>query len=309
MVTDEGTFDAWVVKWFADNPMLGVPRDEWSPELLELARGDFSIASGPPVAKVSDDVIADVRVRIYEHDHPSAGVVVYFHGGGFCTGSVGIMDNVARELTRCADAAVVSVEYRLAPEHPYPAGLDDCEAVTRALLDDTSDFGRHGLPVAVAGESAGGSLATGVALRLRGSGDSRLAAQVLIYPGVAGGESTHKSREEFDGILLTAAGMQWFWDSYRGGRDLSRDAYAAPLRAESLAGLPPAIVVLGGCDVLRDEGREYARRLAADGVDADEVCYPGQPHGFVNFGFPAAASAFQRIGTWLVAQFEKGRAR
>jgi acetyl esterase len=302
MTSEEGVLDPWVADWFAANPALAEPRDDWSPEMLALARGDFAITEGPPVAKVGDDVIAGVRVRVYEHDHTPAGVVVYFHGGGFCTGSIWLMDNVARELAHCADVAVVSVEYRLAPEHPYPAGLDDCEAVTRSILDDTSRFGAPRLPVVVAGESAGGSLATGIALRLRDAGDTRLGAQVLIYPGVAGDDSTHPSRSEFDGVLLTATGMQWFWDSYTGGRDLSRDPYAVPLRAESLRGLPPVLVVLGGCDVLRDEGREYARRLAADGVDVEEVCYPGQPHGFVNFGFPAAAAAFGHIGTWIRAR-------
>ena len=305
MAGDEGVLDPWVAEWFAANPMLAEPRDDWSREMLALARGDFPIAEGPPVAKVSDDVIAGVRVRVYEHEHAPTGVVVYFHGGGFCTGSIGMMDNVARELAQCADATVVSVDYRLAPEHPYPSGLDDCETVTRAVLDDRARFGAPGLPVVVAGESAGGSLSTAVALRLRDRGDTRLAAQVLIYPGVAGDDSTHPSRQEFDGILLTATGMHWFWDSYTGGRDVSDDPYAVPLRAESLRGLPPALVVLGGCDVLRDEGREYARRLAAEGVDVEGICYPGQPHGFVNFGFPAATEAFEHIGTWLRANLAR----
>ena len=110
------------------------------------------------------------------------GLVVYLHGGGFCIGSIGLMDNVARELAHCAGAAVVSVEYRLAPEHPFPAGLDDCEAVTRWALANTARFGVRRDHVAVAGESAGGNLATAVALRLRGDADPPLAGQVLIYP-------------------------------------------------------------------------------------------------------------------------------
>jgi acetyl esterase len=204
MAGDEGVLDPWVVEWFAANPMLGEPRDKWTPDTLALARGDFPIAPGPPVAAVTDEVVAGVPVRVYEHDHPPTAVVAYFHGGGFCTGSIGLMDNVARELACCADVAVVSVEYRLAPEHPYPAGLDDCEAVTRALLDDPSRFGPAPIPVVVAGESAGGSLSTGVALRLRDRGDNRLAGQVLVYPGVAGGDTSHASRTEFEGVLLTA---------------------------------------------------------------------------------------------------------
>jgi acetyl esterase len=301
MGADEGVLDPWVAKWFADNPAMAAPRDECPPEILDLARGDFAMIAGPEVAKVSDAVVAGISVRLYEHDHPPKAVFVYFHGGGFCTGSIGLMDNVARELACAADVAVVSVGYRLAPEHPYPAGLDDCEAVTLAVLGDTSRFGTAELPVIVGGESAGGSLAAGVCLRLRNH-QRRPAAQVLIYPGAAGGDSDYPSRTEFDGVLLNAAGMRWFWDSYRGGQDLQGDPFAVPLSAQSLADLPPAIVVLGGCDVLRDEGRRLAERLAADGVDVEEVCYPGQPHGFVNFDFPAAAEAFVRIGAWLTKQ-------
>jgi acetyl esterase len=209
------------------------------------------------------------------------------------------MDHVAREIAVGAHVAVVSVEYRLAPEHPFPAGLDDCVAVTRAVLDDAARWRSADSRVVVAGESAGGNLSTTVALRLRDSADDRLAGQVLMYPGVAGGTGDFESRELFDGVVLSAPDMQWYSNSYAGGRDISHDPYAAPLNAVSLKGLPPALVVLGGCDVLRDEGRAYAARLADEGVAVDEVCYPGQPHGFMNFGFPAATEAFARVARWL----------
>jgi acetyl esterase len=255
------------------------------------------------IAKVTDEVVAGLPVRVYEHDAVPTGLVLYFHGGGFCVGSVGLMDDVARELARATGAAVMSVEYRLAPEHPYPAGLEDCEAVTRWALANTARFGVAPERVAVAGESAGGNLSTVVALRLRGQTDPPLAAQVLIYPGVGGFRATYPSYEEFDGIVLNARSMQMFGDAYTAGRDLDDDECVAPLRAESLAGLPPAIVVLGGSDLLRDEGRLYAQRLRAAGVEVEEVSYAGQPHGFVNFGFPVAAEAFARIGAWLRGVF------
>jgi acetyl esterase len=159
----------------------------------------------------------------------------------------------------------------------------------------------------VAGESAGGNLTAAVTLRLRGDVDARLAGQVLIYPGVDGNSWTHASREEFAGLVLTRKGMDAFWECYTAGRDLARDPFVAPLQAPSLADLPPAIVVLGGCDLLRDEGRRYAARLRDDGVAVEELCFPGQPHGFVNFGVPAAADAFERIGAWLGARFEANR--
>jgi acetyl esterase len=109
----------------------------------------------------------------------------------------------------------------------------------------------------------------------------------------------HPSTVEFDGLIISRKAGEQFWAAYSGDTNIDNDPYAAPLRAESLRGLPPALVVLGGCDMLRDEGREYAGRLRDDGVAVDEVCYPGQPHGFINFEFPAAAHAFEHIGSWL----------
>jgi acetyl esterase len=299
MVDDEGVLDPRVVEWFEANPMMGQPIEDFSPEILALARGPVGAPPTRAIARVTDDVVAGVPVRLYEHDRPPAGLVVYFHGGGFCIGSVGLMDNVARGLAYSSEAMVVSVGYRLAPEHPYPAGLDDCEAVTRWALANASQFDVSPDRVVVAGESAGGNLAAAVTLRLQSNVDVPLAGQVLMYPGVDANSSTHRSRQEFAGIVISRANMDWYWERYSAGRDLTRDPFAAPLQAESLGGLPPAIVVLGGCDPLRDEGRLYAGRLRDDGVEVEERCYPGQPHGFINLELPAADEAFRDIGAWL----------
>ena len=295
---DEGIIDPLVTEWLEANPERAQPFEVLDPELLELARGDFPIGTPRPVADVSDELVDGVPVRIYRNDEAPTGVVVYFHGGGWVIGSLGIMDNVARALTLGSGAVVVSVGYGLAPEHPYPAGLDDCVAVTRWARANAARFGVSPDSVVVAGESAGGNLAAAVSLRLRDAGDVLPAGQVLIYPGV-GGSRMFPSRQEFDGLILTLSGMEVFWAAYTGGRDLDDDPYAAPLSAPTLAGLPPALVVLGGCDLLRDEGRAYATRLREDGVEVDEVCYPGQPHGFVNFELPAAEPAFDHIGAWI----------
>ena len=217
------------------------------------------------------------------------------------------MDNVAREIAHASGAVVVSVEYRLAPENPYPAGLDDCETVTRWAIANAERFGVPAGQVAIVGESAGGNLAAALALRLRDAGDVPVAGQVLIYPGVAGSSVEYPSNDEFDGLILNHKAREVFWTAYTGGRDLDGDPYAAPLLADSLEGLPPAIVVLGGCDMLRDEGRAYAARLREEGVEVDEICYPGQPHGFINHGFPAADQAFERIGEWLRDAFAAAR--
>jgi acetyl esterase len=293
---DEGVLDPWVADWLKANPEPDWMTEGFPPEVRELARSPI----GPPptrhIDRVHDEVVAGVAVRIYRGNGPQTGLILYFHGGAFVVGSVGIMDNVARELAHCASATVVSVGYRLAPEHPYPAGLDDCEAVTRWSLANASSFEVSPLSVVLAGESAGGNLATAVALRMRDTGDPPVAGQVLVYPCTDGPSALYPSRDQF-------GRADWVWELYGGGRKLEGEPYAFPMHATSLKGLPPALVVLAGCDGLRDEGRAYAARLRKDGVDADEVCYAGQPHGFINRGFPAAAAAFEHIGAWLRSRF------
>lgn len=295
-MTDEGVLDPWVAAWFEENGMPII--EELDPDLLPLARSPQGFPVTREIAQVTDEDVSGVPVRIYQGDRPATGVLVYIHGGGFCIGSIGLMDNVARELTHATGSAVVSVGYRLAPEDPFPAGLDDCETVVRWALANTDRFGVGPGQVAVAGESAGGNLSAAVALRLRDAGEDRLAAQVLLYPGL-GGSTPYASQDEFDGIMLTRKSREVYWSAYSGDQDIDHDPYAAPLEAASLAGLPPALVVLGGCDVLRDEGRDYAERLAADGVTVEEVCLAGQPHGFLNLGFPAAERAYDHVSRWL----------
>jgi acetyl esterase len=297
---DEGVLDPWVAEWLEANPQPDWMTEGFPPEIIELARGPVGPAQGPPVDQITDETVDGIPIRIYRGDGPQKGLVVYFHGGAFVVGSIGIMDNVAREFSRAANVVVLSVEYRLAPENPYPAGLDDCETVTRWALDNASRFDLTPAKVIVGGESAGGNLATAVALRLRDAGDRSVAGQVLIYPCTDGPNVSYPSRDQF-------GRADWIWSEYGGGRDLTGDPYAIPMHAESLKGLPPALVVLGGCDALRDEGRAYAARLREDGVETDEVCYSGQPHGFINQGFPAATLAWERIGDWVRSQLSAAK--
>ena len=300
--TGEGTLDPWVADWLKANPYLSQPMGEFPAELLELTRSPVGAPPTREIAKVYDTEAASVRVRIYEHDTPPTGVVVYFHGGGFCLGGLGIMDNVAREIAYHTGAAVVSVEYRLAPENPFPAGLDDCDAVTTWALVNAPHLGASSDRVVVAGESAGGNLSATVSLRQRGSGNAPLAGQVLLYPATDRSR-VYPSQEQFDGIVISLAQGKWFDASYSGGRDIARDPFVSPVYADTCKGLPPALVILGGCDMLRDEGRAYAEKLRSDGVDVEEVCYAGQPHGFMNFDFPKAADAFAEVGEWVRARF------
>ncbi len=303
-MTDEGALDPWVSDWLAANPERATPFENLSPEWLELARGPVGFPPTRDVAHIADEQVGEVPIRIYRGEGTPNGLVVYFHGGGFVIGSIGLMDNVARELAFRSGAVVVSVGYRLAPEHPYPAGLDDCESVTRWAQANAGRFGVSPTAVVVAGESAGGNLAAAVSLRLRDQDAPLPAGQVLMYPGVAG-RLRHPSTVEFDGLIISRTAGERYWAAYSGGRDLDDDPYAAPLQAPTLRGLPPALVVLGGCDMLRDEGRAYADRLREDGVDVDEICYPGQPHGFINFDFPSADLAHEHIGTWIKSTLER----
>ncbi len=301
-MTDEGVLDPWVAEWIEANPLRATPFDDLSPEMLELARGPVGEPPTREIAQVSDELVGDVPIRIYQNEGKPTGLVVYFHGGGFVIGSIGLMDNVARELAHASGAVVVSVGYRLAPEHPYPAGLDDCQRVTEWAFASASRFDVTEHQVAVAGESAGGNLAAATSLRLRDAGSLLPCGQVLMYPGTAG-PLVHPSTYQYDGLIISRQAGERYWAAYSGSRNIDQDPYAAPLHADSVAGLPPALVVLGGCDMLRDEGRAYAARLRDEGGDVEEVCFAGQPHGFLNFGFPAAGAAFEQIGSWLRANF------
>jgi acetyl esterase len=213
---------------------------------------------GEPVAEVEDTEVCGVPVRIYR-PAPDAPLVAYFHGGGWVVGSLDSFDVVCRALANASGCAIASVGYRLAPEQPFPSGLEDCFVVTRALG-----------AVAVAGDSAGGNLAATVARRLR----EHLRFQLLIYPVCDAGCNTPSYNEFGARHGLTAEGMQRFWGLYLDGADgLHPDA--SPLRADDLDGVPPGLVLLADHDVLRDEGRLYAERA---GLDVLEL--PGTVHGF-----------------------------
>ncbi len=298
---DEGVLDPWVKEFFEANPERNAVFDTLDPEILELARGDFSLPSDVEIASIDDSVVEGIPIRIYRDEEPPTGLVVYFHGGGMVIGSISIMDNVARQLCKASGAVVISVGYRLAPENPFPAGLDDCEMVTRWAIANAATFGVPESKVAIAGESAGGNLSAALALRLRDTGGPTVAGQALIYPRTAG-SARSASAKEFDGLVISLKAMDVYDAAYIGDKVLDDEPYAAPLQAEHLRDLPPAIVILGGCDMLRDEGRAYADRLREDGVDVEEVSYAGQPHGFVNFDFPAAALAHEAVGAWLRAK-------
>jgi len=219
----------------------------------------------------------EIPVRLYRPHGAEVGapLVAYFHGGGWAMGGLDSVDPVCRALATAAGAVVASADYRLAPEHPFPAGLDDCLATTRWLAAEAGSLGGDPARLAVAGDSAGGNLATVVARHLR----DVIRLQALIYPVCDAALDTPSYRDFAEGYGLTAEGMGLYWGLYLGGRE-GFDPDASPLRAQDLAGLPPAVVLTAECDVLRDEGEAYAAALRSAGVDVQLRRYDATVHGF-----------------------------
>jgi len=211
----------------------------------------------------------------------AAPALVFFHGGGYALGSIESHDGLCRGLASKARVVVISVDYRLAPEHPFPAAVDDAIAATRSVLDEASSLGIDPNAVAVGGDSAGGCLATVVAQALK-SAPLRPAFQLLIYP-VTDATRRAASHQVFgEGLMLTERSMAWFTESYLPSPALATDPRASPLLASDVSGLPPALVLTAGFDPLRDEGRAYAERMRAAGVDVEYVCSEPSVHGFIN---------------------------
>jgi acetyl esterase len=256
------------------------------PEARAFHLADARALNGPsaPVASVQDRAIpgpaGDLPVRVYTPEgEPPFPIVVWFHGGGWVVGSLDTYDPLCRALAAAVPAVVVSVDYRLAPEHRYPAAVEDAYAATLWASRNAAQLGGAQHRLAVAGDSAGGNLAAVVALGARDRGGPAIAFQLLVYPVLDAAADTASWREHAEGFHLTAAGMRWYWDHYLGGADGAAPD-ASPLRAASLGGLPPALVICAEHDVLRDEGEAYAARLRQAGVAATVSRYPGVVHGF-----------------------------
>ncbi|GKZ13334.1 alpha/beta hydrolase [Haladaptatus sp. T7] len=223
-----------------------------------------------------------IPIRVYRPDVRDAPVVVFYHGGGWTLGTLDSIDGVCRELANRAECVVVSVDYRLAPEHPFPAGVDDAVAALEWAADHAETFGGDPTRLGVAGTSAGGNLAAVTALYARDFGGPTLSHQSLLYPITNHAFDTDSYEENGDGPLLTRADMEWFWSHYLRSPVDGRNPFASPLRARDLSDLPPATVVTCGHDPLRDEGIAYADRLADAGVSVAHDHYPGMAHGFLS---------------------------
>jgi acetyl esterase len=260
-----------------------------------------------PVAHVEDRTLATadgpVPVRIYAaRTNELLPLVMYFHGGGFVSGDVNTHDELTRLLANAADCVIVSVSYRLAPAHPYPAALHDCLAAVDWAVAHAAEFGADARRLAVAGDSAGGNLAAVTAQYLRDKGGAKLAAQLLIYPGTdMAGQLTGSMTETGEGFYMSHDDMEFYHTSYVGKCDPA-DPYLSPIRAETLAGLPPAFVLTAQYDPLRDQGQAYAKRLTDAGVPTKLVNYDSAIHGFLSFPIPMGKAAIASCGAWLKGQ-------
>ena len=242
------------------------------PEVAEVAHGGFA---GP-----GDQDIGFRRYRPLGVTEAVLPTLIYYHGGGFVIGNLDTHDSTCRRLANRSRCQVIAIDYRLSPEHPFPAPIDDGVAAFRHIRDNAEKFGADPARLAVGGDSAGGAIAAVVCQTCRDAGEAGPAFQMLIYPATDSSRESASRKSFAEGYFLSKALMDWFWDAYvPEGTDLA-DLRLSPLLAKDFKGLPPAFVLTAGFDPLRDEGRAYADRLIDAGVKTTYVNYPGTIHGF-----------------------------
>jgi acetyl esterase len=295
------------------------PLEAVSPtEARALFLGGRELLAPPPapVAEIRDLSMTapnghTVALRLYRGVGTAAErmlpALVFFHGGGWVVGDLETHDPMCRQLANAAGCAVVAVHYRLAPEHKFPAAVEDCLAATEWVASNGARLGVDSTHLAVGGDSAGGNLAAVVSMFARDRGSPPLRAQLLFYPALDFGMD-HASHQRFaEGHLLTLETMRWFAAAYLQEPADVDDWRASPLRAPDLSRLPPAYVLTAGYDPLCDEGIAYADRLRQNGVAAQHRHYPGQIHGFLLMGkiIRAADAALDEIAAALRAEFDK----
>ncbi len=294
------------------------PLHSLSPEAarLQSAAGTAKTALDlEPVAKVDNMDIdgpgGPMPIRIYHPTNAPVGprpIVLYYHGGGFVIGTIDTHDSIPRVLANRSGAIVVSVEYRLAPEHRYPAGVEDAVASVLWAAEHGAAIGGDPSKLAVAGDSAGGNLAAVAALRVRETVGSALVAQALLYPVADHGNlDVHPSRNDHaDTFPIRKPLMAWFHNHYFGHDEPMMEPDASPLHHPNLCGAAPAYVMTAGLDPLMDEGKAYADALQAAGVEVEYSCWETTIHGFLQMGkvIPAAADALAEAADYMKRRFE-----
>ena len=265
-----------------------IPMHLLPPDKARAAMLVQTAALGPPepVNRVEDRSIAgsdaDLPIRIYTPaENKARRALVYFHGGGWVIGSIETHDGLCRMIANAAGCTVVSVEYRLAPEHKFPAATEDAYAAVCWAAEHAAELGADATRLAVGGDSAGGNLAAVVCLMARDRRGPPIDLQLLLYPITDHDLDTQSYLKYADGYLLTRDAMAWFWGHYLGDGADKNHPYISPLRAADLTGLPRALVMTAECDPLCSEGEGYARRLEAADVNVTLAVFPGMVHGFV----------------------------
>ncbi|MFC7222458.1 alpha/beta hydrolase [Halalkalicoccus sp. GCM10025322] len=284
-------------------PTYGLSVESARARLEEL----FAGGEGEAVDRLEEFAIGGpgepIPTRLYAPAGRGHPLIVFLHGGGWVLGGLESYDGVCRALSNVADCAVLSVDYRLAPEHPFPAAVEDAYAAVEWADRHADRINCDPDQIAIAGDSAGGNLAAAVSLMARDRGGPEIAHQSLLYPAVAS-PAVHdfpSHEENAEGYLLEGASVEWFLERYVPNPVDHRNAYFAPLLARDLSGLPPATVLTAGFDPLRDEGREYADRLESVGVPVEHHEYEGMIHGFVSLldQLDAARDGIETVGEGL----------
>ena len=289
------------------------PLNEMSPSDARTAAGAFAelAGEGDPVASTEDRTVpgphGDIPVRVYTPNGGKAPrpVLVYIHGGGWVIGDIPTTDAICRDVANRAECVVVSVDYRLSPEHKFPIPLNDCFAAVKWVAENAASVGGDPAHIAVGGDSAGGNLSAAIALRARDEGGPAIQHQLLVYPVTNYRFDTESYDVNGKDYLLTRDMMEWFWDHYLNKPGDGDDPLASPLRAKDLSGLPPATVFTAEFDPLRDEGEAYAQRLSEAGVAVKHTRFDGQIHAFWQMPglFPAALKAADQAASELKASF------
>lgn len=268
--------------------MGGPALNEMSPEEAREALAQMAEFGGEPesVGDITNRSIpgpeGDIPVRIYTPEGSGPfPALVYFHGGGWVVGDLEMVDAACARLTNRAEAVVVSVDYRLAPENKFPAPVTDCYAATQWVSENAAELNVDSQRIAVGGDSAGGNLAAVISVMARDSGTPGIAYQLLFYPVTNMDYETQSYRENGADYFLTTDMMRWFWGHYLESEEIGRDIQASPLLMEDASNLPPAFVATAEFDPLRDEGEAYAELLEKAGNQVTARRYDGQIHGFV----------------------------
>ncbi|MDI1286498.1 MAG: alpha/beta hydrolase [Reyranella sp.] len=269
----------------------GRPKLETLPHAVGRAAVDKMSEDGeadpPEVAEVAHGGLAgpasEIGFRRYRPLGVPAGLLptlIYYHGGGFVIGNLETHDSTCRRLANKSRCQVIAIDYRLSPEHPFPAPIDDGVAAFRHIRDNAELFGADATRIAVGGDSAGGQISAVVCQICRDAGEQGPAFQMLIYPATDSSQESSSRKSFAEGYFLSGPLMAWFWDAYVPDDQDLADLRLSPLLAKDFSGLPPAFVLTAGYDPLRDEGRAYADRLIDAGVKTTYVNYPGTIHGF-----------------------------